>query len=251
MNVKKKTCSYCPNEIEDGRDSYDHYKYLCLPCREREMLAQRERDLKSNRDAAAKVIKNLFPPRMEETNRTDPRFNTTLWKSVEEWKPTTDKPWLGLVGPSGKSKTRCAYERIADAVLATAEKECAGPLDPAYNGGLGGVSFSVAVIRAVDYAEAIRSQYNSDSEVVTEAHSLLKKAKTARWLLLDDLGKCTHTPAVASALFALIDHRHNENLVTIWTANTKPVEFLANIPSDLADPLRGRLLECSTTFQLK
>jgi DNA replication protein DnaC len=136
-------------------------------------------------------------------------------------------------------------------VLATAEKEKAGPLDPAQNSGFGGISFSVAVIRAVDYAEAIRTQFSSDSEVSEAAYSVMKKAKTVRWLLLDDLGKSTHTPAVASALFALIDHRHNENLVTIWTANSKPAEFLANIPSDLADPLRGRLLECSTTFQLK
>ena len=64
-------------------------------------------------------------------------------------------------------------------------------------------------------------------------------------LLLDDLGKAKNTPAVAAELFAIIDHRHAQNLPTLWTANSPPVSIVTGMSEDVAGPLAGRLIECS------
>ena len=226
-----------------------HPPWQCEACEEAARKAREEKDRALHKQEAERFLSGFLPPRMALTDREDPRFNAKLWAMVKDWQPTDEKPWLGLLGPTGKCKTRVAYERIVDAVTSYEEMGRYG-IWRDRRGFDRGREWLVAAIPAVEFADAVRNQYGKGDEK-KEASALLHQAKHTRWLLLDDVGKSTHTPAVAAALFGLIDHRHAANLPTIWTANSRPEQFLANMPRDIGEPLRGRLIECSTILELK
>jgi len=114
---------------------------------------------------------------------------------------------------------------------------------PANNSGTKFSIPSVAVTSAYTIAEAVLAQFSDSKD---SAVSFLYDLRTADILLIDDLGKQRNTPAISSELFALLDHRHAENLVTIWTANTNPEGIVNGMTEDLAGPLAGRIRECST-----
>jgi hypothetical protein len=254
MITKEDTChcgaSFTWDEPEksDAWSSVDR-PWCCPACTEAHRREREEKERANHKEQAERFLSKFLPSRMALTDRQDPRFNAKLWASVEKWQPTDEKPWLGLIGPTGKCKTRVAYERIVNAVLSF-EQTGAYRIWCDRKGYDRGREWLVTAVPAVDFADAVRNQFGKGDEAKA-AKDLLIEAKRTRWLLLDDLGKCTHTPAVAASLFGLIDHRHAENLPTIWTANSRPDQFLANMPPDVSAPLRGRLLECSVIFELK
>lgn len=239
-------------EVDETIREFDRPQppWQCPECEHARKEAFRQQAVEEHTKEARAFLHGFLPPRMAQTDRQDPRFNGKLWEKVSAWMPTDEKPWLGLIGPTGKGKTRCAYERLVDGILAYDQPKgfvihahAAKHYDERH--------WHVMDLPAVDFARAVRSQYSQDKAEEKFCKKLLSRAHDVRWLLIDDLGKCTHTPAVAAELFSLIDHRHNLNLPTIWTANSRPEQFFASMPSDVGDPLRGRLIECSTIFELK
>ncbi|QJE97999.1 hypothetical protein [Luteolibacter luteus] len=254
MTTKEDTCDCGATftwEEPEKQDSWNPVDrpWHCPACIEADRIERERKARADHKEHAERFLSGFLPSRMAQTDRQDPRFNAKLWGNVEKWNPTDEKPWLGLIGPTGKCKTRVAYERIVDAIL-TFDQSGAYRIWMDRKGYDRGREWLVSAVSAVDYADAVRNQFGKGDEA-KEAKDLLRLARRTGWLLLDDLGKCTHTPAVAAALFGLLDHRHAENLVTIWTANSRPDQFLANMPADVGAPLRGRLLECSTIFELK
>lgn len=256
ITIEKRTCECgAPYEFEnDSSWSLNWDPEACPSCAEKkekeEAIKQEEAFRQSYRDAALSCANRLMPSRMAETSEDHEDFNAKLWAAVKPWNPTSEKPWLGLIGPTGKCKTRCAYLRIESALLDHEAKSGFRILKGEFRPGTV-PQWMVYSVSATAFANAVRNQFSDDKDLAKQSREIIAKSHEAWWLILDDLGKCTHSPAVASGFFGLLDERHNRNAVTIWTANSTPQEFLANIPRDIADPLRGRLLECSEIIVVK
>ncbi len=208
-------------------------------------LADRERAFIKN---ALEKFDSKIPPRYLATNTAHRDFNRALWERIRHWQPSADAPWLGLIGPSGGCKTRCGVLCLRNQIEAKAKDCFEWKSQPP----------STLVITAYDLATAIRSQFSTREAgqrpgvcggSFTEgdiAKKLLEEIRAAHLLMIDDLGKARATPAAVAGLFELIDHRHAHNLPLIWTSNLPVEGIVAGMPPDIAEPLGGRLIECST-----
>lgn len=199
---------------------------------QREEAEQERRQMEYERHLRMERWRNGTEVRYQQTDHQHPDFNAKLWTIIRDWSPSNSQPWLGIIGETGKSKTRCATERMR---LAAYDGDSQHPF----------------CVTSYQLAWAVQNQFSDDREEANQAKTILRLAKSADWLLIDDLGKAKHSPAVASFLFALVDQRHARNAATIWTANTMPTEFTRDMPPELAEPIKGRLLECSQIYNLK
>lgn len=197
---------------------------------------------KNHLEALAKVqemVSNKTPLRFQSTDTNHEDFNRRLWERVQTWRPAASRPWIGLIGATGKCKTRCAYLLFKD-LAAYVTKPCSDPWSrPKIP--------SVQSVTAYEFAEAVTGKFGNESN---ECKTTLKRLRNADLLLLDDIGKQRNTPALSSELFAILDHRHAENLTTIWTANSTPEAFLSDMDSDMSEPLAGRIRESSTILNI-
>jgi nucleoside-triphosphatase THEP1 len=163
--------------------------------------------------------------------------------------PTAEKPWLGLVGEPGASKTRCAYLRLRQLGEEWTRKHGRPPKFEIVTG----PEFKRYALDRFS-KEKVQStgwMATGTTPVSEIASASLREIKNADVLLFDELGeKIKATPAVIEELFGLIDYRHSENLVTIWTCNSSPEEFCGDWPPEFAGPIAGRVVETSTIFKV-
>ena len=225
-------CNICQDARDEARDIE----------RARLQAVEDEEKLTAAIEQTSANLDNRTPARFRTTAIAHSGFNLELWNRVKLWRPTADVPWLGLIGESGTCKTRIAYLLLREIVLGSIM-----PSDRRY------LAFEIAT--AYELSEAVRNQYSKrmpdvrscwDDRTCGEvSRDRLDRMATTGILLLDDFGKAKHTPAVAAELFAIVDHRHEENLPMIWTANSQPDALVGDMTADMAGPLCGRLIECS------
>lgn len=219
--------------------------FLDLYCQECEVRIEQERValeaereqrtiLEGQKDAARAVLRDT-PPRYQATDIGHRAFNRELWAKVNRWQPTADQPWLGLIGASGACKTRCAFLKLSQLVSAHVTCRASRAITPRFE-----------IATACELHAAVTGQYSDDRQAKADARDFLDRIQSCDFLLFDDFGKARNTPAYSSALFGIIDHRHAHNAVTIWTANSTPEQLVAGMGEDMAGPLAGRIIECST-----
>ena len=237
MNPETKTeeCRECDSPFEWIRvNEYSHAPRYCEKC-----AAIKIRE--NYQEAVTKMesrITEATPARYRATGTGHPAFNAKLWQHVAPWQPTAERPWLGLSGAPGKSKTRCAFLKLREILV--------GLIQPPSHPDKGVWTPSFKAISAARFQETVMAQFSDESK--SEAVDSLDSLKTIGVLLFDDLGKQRNTPAVTSELFALLDSRHAHNLTTIWTSNLTPEGITTGMPEDYAAPLAGRINECSAIF---
>lgn len=210
----------------------------CEDCTSREA----EKRLTEEEEKAARLHERLcaertalsesaIPERYRMSDATHPGFNARLWAGIGSWQPTKARPWLGLIGKTGECKTRCVTLLLEDVIRK-------------------GICRRPSFLTSYQLTWAVQNQFSENKRDAKTARGQLTGARDSDWLVLDDLGKTRHTPAVAAALFSLLDDRHARNAVTLWTANSTPGEFTRDMAEDIASPICGRLLECSEVFKL-
>jgi hypothetical protein len=236
-------CRYCGETYQCDEPNPGFMYCLCKTCEDRIESEEQERERRALEKEISKTIARLTPPRFRQTDIHHPAFNLRLWEQVKEWNPSDKIPWLGLIGETGLCKTRNAYLRLEEVVRTPKRLQYPDRKTESLV-----YETSIEVITASEFAHAVRNQYSQNAEEARDCRNLLDSAHSVKWLLFDDLGKFTNTPAIIAALFGLIDHRHSYNKPTIWTSNLPPEEFLASAPADIGAPLAGRLIECSTIF---
>ena len=136
---------------------------------------------------------------------------------------------------TGRCKTRLAYRYAADEL-----KRLTAERIPTFE-----------FVASYEIDNAVNHQYGSDFQEKAKARYFLDRLREVDVLLIDDLGKGRLTPAVASELFALIDHRHSHLARTIWTSNSSPESIAAGLPEDMSGPFAGRIIESSKIFTFK
>lgn len=205
-----------------------------------------------------KVIASL-PPLFQATDPSHSKFNVRAWEKIRLWEPTEEKPWAGFTGSTGGCKSRIAYmlaqvqlERLAKPRAPRGRSEIYGP----------GRAPSYVFTPSYRITETVMAQFGGklesgnrglrdDRSPAQQARAWLDKLRDVDVLLIDDLGKGKLSAAVASEMFALVDHRHINRLVTIWTANSSPEVIAECMTDDMGAPFAGRINESSTIFKFK
>lgn len=199
-------------------------------------------------------VHDMIPPLFQKTDIAHPRFNGAVWHKIKSWRPTSEKPWMGLIGPTGTSKSRMAHLLAMDIARDIAERHFAESGN--------GTHREPRVVFATSYeiGDAALAQYSTIQHATRRAYDerspaqaargFLDRLRSADLLVFDDLGKGRLTPAVCAELFAIIDHRYASLLPTIWTANSTPSEIASSMPQDIGPPFAGRLHDSSRIVKL-
>lgn len=221
----------------------------CSEIEDREAQARADAKRKSEEvEKAVKYWEDICPSRFLESDVNHPEFRRSLLTKALEWKPTAEKPWLGIVGKKGSCKTRIALMRMKEGMMDLNEIPPSVYRNSSQSMGGNMVTPRAPMfITAYEFAEAVQSKFGDKQ---SEVKSFLNQVMNSWLLVFDDIGKARSTPAVVAGLFAMIDHRYAHNLPTIWTANSTPEEFCEGMPPDVAGPLVRRLKESSVLYSI-
>ena len=160
----------------------------------------------------------LVPALYADTDIGHNTFNLSLWKSVEDW-DGKDGMGLGLVGPSGSSKTRISYLLL--------EKSCME-------------SRTIAAVTAREFVKLSQGQFRNNGE--NGFHRKLKGWESASLLLVDGLDRVTNwSERTEGDLAGLLEYRHERRRPVIWATNAPSEHLWSRLP-------RGRQSPVATTL---
>lgn len=231
--------------IETPADMDLYRPTSCPPCQKRQeaetAAAQKAERLRDKIEKARKNALDKLPCLFPATDTNHPRFNRSAWEKVRDHALTEEKPWLGLIGETGKSKTRIAALMAVEYVRQLTERWTAATWE----------DLSFVFVTGYHLCELAGIISTGSFEQKEEARKELKQITTCDLLLIDDLGKGHITDTVAASLFAIVDYRYANVLRTIWTANSTPEDIAAKMNPDMAAPFAGRLNDHSRIFSFK
>lgn len=194
----------------------------CEDCQQRLDEDQARAEREKVRLERLGMVGSLLPPDLLATDTAHPEFNLGLWNVVQDWRPSREAFWLGLVGPAGKCKTRCLALRARRAIM-------------------GGIRLTWTTANRL--LEAAHDRNSRERAIATAAREHLAECLHAGWLVIDDLGKNEWSNAFESQFFQILDHRKNHRLPILFSSNAHPEQF-SMVLSDLnREPIIGRLLD--------
>jgi hypothetical protein len=136
---------------------------------------------------------------------------------------------LGLVGLTGRCKTRAAY-------LILRRYHFDG--------------LRVKPMNATRFGQLCLEKFSDDHQTRGNAIQELHDLKTAKLILLDDVAKERITERVASELFGLINDRTEWKRPILWTSNIDPAGLRRALGDDKGNPLVRRLREFTRIVEL-
>ncbi|MDA7515252.1 hypothetical protein N8496_02780 [Akkermansiaceae bacterium] len=241
--------SYWPDE-QSGRDlNVDCYH--CPSCEqirwEKERRQQEKEDAAKAAEEAAKAawIKAV-PPLYRDTDTAHPDYPQAVHRKAIEWQKTREtgegngRLFLGLIGDSGRCKTR-VISQVTKRII--------------WNG------HCCQWVNATEFQRLVQSQWSNEKKssnrifessttVGEQARASLRILRTCDTLTLDDLGKGRITDTVAGALYDLLEERTAQGRTTLWTSNASLDNLLQMLPADCGGPIVRRLLDFSTIIKL-
>lgn len=207
------------------------------------MAERKAEEIRAKIEKARENALDELPTLFHSTDIAHPRFNAQAWNKVKDHALTAEKPWLGLLGETGLSKTRIASLIFIEEAGRIAEKWEVNDWRRQKP-----TLVFVTGYRICELAGIVSTGSFDQKE---EARKELEQITTCDLLLIDDLGKGNVKDAAAASLFALINERYANVLRTIWTANSTPEQIAATMNSDMAAPFAGRLNDHSKIFTFK
>lgn len=163
----------------------------------------------------------VCPPLYDRTDPSNPSLSPDAVKTALQWAYAARG--LGFVGPTGRGKTRCLFLAMRNA------------FDDGHSCAF--VSHNSFSRTAIDAFSA------DDREAKADAMAAMKRFKSVKLLLLDDLGKAPASPRADAELEELIEHRAGMNLPLFWTANASGAWLIKRFGEDRGEPLVRRLAE--------
>lgn len=219
-------CRGCACQFEAVPFEFFERLYLpkfCKSCcdrQEAEQKAQEEAARSAEREAKWNTI---CPPLYRNTDLSHPDLSRAALACVSGWNMERG---IGLVGGSGKGKTRLLF---------------------------------IALRRAFDAGNVVRVYtHNKFSKLVMDAFMGDSRAEAARdlaalrktdYLMIDDLGKAPSTERADAEMEELVEHRVSHSLPILWSANAGGGWLEARFGPDRGPALVRRLAqfcECVT-----
>lgn len=179
----------------DLRKSLPHHCGDCAAAMEKAEADAAAQRIREKREAA---WEKTVPKKYRETSLKHPDFPMKLWDGLK--KLPVDQS-VGLIGPSGRCKTR---------LLALMAKRAIAQ------------DVYVGWCPATSFQWAAQNQWCDQNG--GDAKKWLRRWQDCQVLFLDDLGKHRWTEAVESEFFALIDLRSSRGAPTSWTMNPLPAD---------------------------
>jgi DNA replication protein DnaC len=219
----------------------------CPTCSDRQEAEHQAEQLRIKQeqqasDARENALRQL-PALFHATDTAHPRFNAQAWKKLKDHRLSAEKPWLGLLGETGRCKSRMA------AMFFTEEAERIGRRWEGSNWRRREPSLVfVTGHRICELAGIVQTGSFDQKE---NARKELDEIQDCNLLLIDDLGKGRITEAVAAVIHSIVDHRYANLMKTIWTANSAPEQIATAMNPDMAEPFERRLHEHSKIFTFK
>ena len=232
----KKQCE-CGAEIDlEGLAEFADFLRFCEPCSEknnlmidRKLRKEREEAARAHRlENAVKDWEKTVPPlyRLTDTKHEDyPRATHAMaiqWINSEK-----SRPWLGIVGVSGRGKTRVMSQVVKNRI---------------WN------DHSCAWVNATQFQWCAQNQH--DHVDGKKAKAFIQKFRSCQFLAFDDLGKQKWTDTVESYFWDLIEERYAQCLPMIWTSNSSLESLSAMLTEDRSKAIIGRLAETSNIIEL-
>jgi len=207
-HFETRSCTECGENYEHepmmlgDTDMLEHVT-VCEAC----STKIRRRDERAEREEKARGKWEKSIPKEYRLTRTDhPDYPANIHDKAMGWLRSTDgdrKPFLGILGISGKGKTRVASQ-LAKRIL--------------WEGGF------VRWVGSYQFQWACQRQFTDKDGA--EASKALKLHQAAKNLVFDDIGALKSTEVVSDCLYALLEHRSANALPMIWTSNESPEEML-------------------------
>lgn len=201
------------------RDLMATLPHYCADCSAALERAEIQRTAERAREKREAAWLSTVPKKYQDTKISHPDFPRKLWEGLAHW--PLDKS-VGLIGPSGRCKTR---------VLALLAKRAIA------------ADMFVGWCPATSFQWAAQNQW--DDQQGGDARKWLRRWQDCAVLFLDDLGKHRWTEAVESEFFALIDLRSSRGLPMHWSMNPLPEDEdnLVDLIEDKPSAVLGRALD--------
>jgi DNA replication protein DnaC len=235
MKTPPENCTNCgdaldPQEFIDHQDPLvqrllnaqlsQRTEWLCPDCSQ----AKRDATLGAHRQKLARDSwEASIPQEYRETDPKHPDFPRRIAKLAIGWlngewysDPAENRRLcLGLVGASGVCKSRVAA-MVSKRIIFEGDR--------------------VLWLNSSRFQWACQNQY--DDATKHEAKEILSNARSAPWLIFDDIGSLKSTEVISDQLYGLLEHRTSCGLPMIWTSNETLGEMLPRI----AEKPRTRIL---------
>lgn len=225
MSMTTRACDTCGQVTDyepvlvgaqDLRSGLPHFCQACATALEREEAERVAARIREKREAA---WLSTVPKKYQDTRLAHPHFPRKLWEGLANWPLERS---VGLIGPSGRCKTR-VLALLARRAIASDQ--------------------FVGWCPATSFQWAAQNQW--DDGQGGDAKKWLRRWQDCAVLFLDDLGKHRWTEAVESEFFALIDLRSSRGLPMHWSMNPLPEdeEDLVALMKDKPAAVLGRALD--------
>lgn len=229
--ITKHVCHPCKvcGKPESSWDEDSHCKE-CWDASPEKAAETAEKERKISEHAlrhATEQLAKIVSPEIRATDIEHPDFNLGTLERIKSVFDPESPDWFWLHShTSGRCKSRIAYLLLLEQYAAQLRNQV-----DARTGsfrGYGGIFPKVAWVDGDRLTEAcrVRHQYSLGDWVMTAAHELVETARTAPFLVIDDLTKRKITGEAASdGLWEIIKHRHEYHLRTIITDNFLPEDL--------------------------
>lgn len=234
MPTVKGRCETCGCEIVQWEVAGFVYPRHCdaheSAAKSATMQAAEEQEKARRKARVAKVI----PPLYREIALAGHRdYPAEAWKAIRRWQPGTqgiERAWGLLVfGETGKMKSTMVCHHVADVAIRT------------------GASIAFLSVPEFETIQRLAWEKRATDEKMA-ARLQLKAARSAKILILDDLGKESSTEGIELALHGLIDYRITHLRPTIITLNANAAAYEARLSPERGKPFLRRLTNYNTAI---
>ena len=236
-----KNCKTCGVAVDlTGLGSIAGFIEYCDPCADKHNDALDEKARKAHEDDAReqraqfsrRQWEKVVPQKYRETDVNDARYPKGLHDVAKQWisgtiKGNPSRLWFGIVGISGKCKTRVMSQVVKNRI--SHGKACQW-------------------VNATQFQWCAQNQHDNVDGAKAKRH--LESYRSCDFLAFDDLGKQKWTDTVEALFYDLIEHRDSRCLPMIWTSNSTLEELGLMLTRDRADAITGRLAETSNIIEL-
>lgn len=189
----------------DGFDMIANFT-TCDPC---SAILERKEAQAERKAKAEAAWESTVEAEYRNTSTDHPDFPRSIFKQCLHWmrgekvNGLDALPFLGLIGESGRCKTR-VISQVVKHIIWRGE--------------------FVTWVNSAKFQWCCQNQFNDHSS--KEASSLLKSYRTTRNLVFDDIGSLKATETVSDNLYSLLEYRTANRLPMMWTSNELLEEML-------------------------